>query len=233
MVTPFQQRQLELMRQMEAAVQSNPSASTLVSIRQDYVNDPSRSLTCVSFVPPNIANTIIHDIIEPLQQLEPHFYYFPLPSMHVTIQNIRISQYPLHFDSTDIAKAKELLSNNISQYKPFSFTYEGLLSMPTSVSLIALVNPDYDRFVKSLRTQLIDAGIPDDKKYFTDEIVFANTTICRYTHKPSAEFLEKLETFKDKSVGDVEIKDVSLVTMNAGAHPSTMNILSTYQFRQI
>lgn len=232
-MTSFQQKQLDLMRQMEAAVQSNPSASTLVSMRQDYVNDPSRCLTCVSFVPTNIANTIIHDVIEPLQQLEPHFYYFPLPSLHITIQNIRVSEYPLHFGPTDIAKAKELLSNNIGQNGPFSFTYKGLLSMPTSVSLIALVKTEYDQFVKSLRAKLIVAGIPDDKKYFTDEIVFANTTICRYTHKPSTKFLEKLETFKDVSIGDVEIKNVSLVTMNAGAHPSTIDILETYPFRQI
>lgn len=221
------------MRRMEYAFIQNPNASQTVDFQPDYTNDPQLTLTCVSFVPKHIAQAIQKTIIEPLLAIEPDFYYFPNESLHVTIQNIRVINHPPHFGPSEVEKAKLLLSEQVHNYGPFTFEYHGLLSMPTSVSMIALVTPEYDQFVKLLRAKLIDAGLPDDKKYFTDEIVFANTTICRYTHKPSQEFIKKIETMKDIRIGNFVADETSLIETNAGGHPSKTRIFGTYRFSQI
>ena len=104
--------------------------------------------------------------------------------------------------------------------------------MPTSVSIIALGTPEYNSFVKRLRRDLTNAHVPDDKSYFTDELVFANATICRYTHEPSDVFIQKLQELRDQYIGDVVINETALVTMNASANRSKTTILETYQFGQ-
>lgn len=221
------------MRQMEATLANGAHASTIVPMQTDYVNDPQIALTCITFIDKNLTATIQTQLIQPLQIIEPEFYYYPDNALHLTIQNIRVINNPPHFGASDIAKAQRVLAEEIPSSGPFQFTLTGLLSMPTSVSIIALVNPEYDQFVKKFRNKLIDAHVPDDKKYFTDEIIFANITICRYTHKPSPEFIEKLTTMKDLMIGSFTATNVSLVQMNAGASPSKTVILGQYMFRSI
>lgn len=232
-MTPFQQRQLALMRQMELQLASNTSATTIVPMQSDFINDQQIALTCISYIPKDIANTIQTQLIESLKTIEPNFYYYPIESMHVTIQNVRVIHNPPRFTASDIAKTNRMLSEIVPASNPFLFEYSGLLSMPTSVSVIALVTPEFDQFVKQLRNQLVGIGVPDDKTYFTDEIIFANTTICRYTHKPSLEFIKKLDQLNNTYIGKFLANDVSLVEINAGAYPSKTTIHGTYRFRQI
>lgn len=221
------------MRQMEATLASGAHESTIVPMQTDYRNDPHIALTCVTFIDKDTAATIQTQIIRPLQELEPEFYYYPDNALHLTIQNVRVINDPPHFNAEDSAKVRHILTEITPQAGPFQFTLAGLLSMPTSVLLMALIRPEYDRFVRDFRTRLANANVADDKKYYTDEIMFANITVCRYTHTPSAEFLQKLQTMKDIIIGPYTAKNVSLVTMNAGASPSKTVILDTYQFRQI
>lgn len=219
------------MRQMELSLASGVSASAIVPFQSNYASDSQVCLTCVSFLPKNTATTIQTQILFPLRIIEPNFYYYPVESLHITIQNIRVINYPPHYGPTEIAKAKNLLSEFVPRYESFRFELSGTIQMPTSLAIIALASPEYDQFVRILRRTLIDAGIPDDKKYFTDEIVFANTTICRYTHKPSQKFLEKLETLKDVDIGTFVASDVSLVETNAGAYSSKTRVFGTYRFK--
>lgn len=230
-MTPFQKKQLDLMRQMEVQALSNPAVTTIVPMQTDYANDPQLCLTCVSFLPKDIATRIQTQILTPLKTIEPDFYYYPIESLHVTIQNIRVINYPLHFGPTEIAKTKKLLSEFVPGYEPFRFELSGTIHMPTSLVVIALVDPAYDQFVRTLRQALIDAGIPDDKKYFTDEIVFANTTVCRYTHAPSQKFLQEVKKLRDEHIGAFTVHEVSLIETNAGVHPSKTKVFGTYRFK--
>lgn len=229
-MTPFQERQLVLMRQMESSLASDHSASTIVPIQADYQNDPQIALTCISYIPSDLAASIQTQLIEQLQTIEPDFFYYPNEALHITIQNVRVIHNPPRFTDEDVKKVQMVLSKMVSASAPFEFEYAGLLSMPTSVSLIALVSPAYDQFVKTLRHALNAAGVPDDKTYFTDQIIFANTSICRYTHAPSQKFLKKLEECKDISFGKLTPKTVSVVTMNAVANPKKTVVHGTYDF---
>ena len=219
------------MRQMELSLASGARTSTIVPFQSNYASDPQLCLTCVSFLTKDVAKKIQNQIITLLQKLEPDFYYYPVESLHITIQNIRVINYPPHYGPTEIAKAKNLLSEFVPLYESFRFELNGTIQMPTSLAVIALASPEYDQFVRILRRAFIDADIPDDKKYFTNEIVFANTTICRYTHKPSQKFLKKLETLKDADIGTFVAGGVSLIETNAAAYSSKTRVFGTYQFK--
>lgn len=221
------------MRQMETSLASGGHGSTIVPVQTDYASDPQIALTCVTYINKNLTATIQNRIIRPLQKIEPDLYYYPDNALHLTIQNIRVINDPPDFSSADVAKAQKILTDITPSAGPFQFTLMGLLSMPTSVSLIALIQPEYDQFIRGFRKQLINAGVADDKKYFTDEIIFANITVCRYTHNPSPEFLKKVQSMKDIIIGSYTATNVTLVTMNAGASPSKTVVFGTYQFFQI
>lgn len=225
-MTPFQQKQLALMRQMELTFASGAPASTIVPMQADYKNDTQMCLTYVTFIPKEIAVMIQRKLISTLSAIEPDFYYYPEDALHVTIQNIRVIHDPPHFGPHEIAKAKELLSTLTSHYSPFLFEFAGILSLPTSLAIIVLTSPEYDEFVKLLRQELNRAGIPDDKTYFTNDVVFTNTTICRYVHQPSKKFIDEVQKHRSEFFGTMSAKNVSLIQTNAGAHPSKTTILA-------
>lgn len=230
-MNPFQKKQLDLIRQMESDFASGTATSTVVAMQTDYVNDPQLCLTCVSFLPHDIVDTIQKQLIRPLSVIEPDFYFYPNQSLHITIQNIRVISDPPHFNEIDIAKAQQLLQNFIPAYEPFVFEFSGILLLPTSLAVIVLITPEYDHFVRAFRQTLISADVPDDKQYFSDEIIFANTTICRYTHEPSQEFLDEVAKHKQTLFGSMNVEEVSLIQTNAGAHPLKTKVLGTYRFR--
>jgi len=229
-MTPFQQRQLVLMRQMEASLASGSRASTIVPFQQDYISDTQLALSVNTMLPLEIAKTIQTKLIQPLKTINPTYYYYPNDALHITLHSIRIIHDPPSYTPRDIDTSKQLLRRLIPLQRPFPFVLYGVMSLPTSAAVIALITPEYDRFIRSLRQTFIAAGIPDDKTYFTDEMVFANSTICRYTHPPSPEFLEQLKTLNDVSIGQFVATDVKLMEMNAVAHPSKTQVLGTYKF---
>ena len=231
-MTTFQERQLVLMRQMEQSFASNPHTATIVPMQTDFINDPQMALTAVSYLPKDIAAIITRTVIEPLKTIEPEFYYYPAVSMHITVQNVRVIHDPPRFTAADIEVARSVFRQSVKNEQPFTFSVHGILAMPTSVSIIALGTPEYDWFVKQLRKDLSNAGVPDDKSYFTDELVFANITIARFTHTPSTEFLKKLESLNHIDIGTVVIKDMHLVAMNAGANREKTTVLETYRFAE-
>jgi 2'-5' RNA ligase len=220
-MTPLQKRQLELMRQMEAAAASGSATSTFVDMQQDYANDPQLCLTIVTYLSPKLQQTIYEKLVKPLRAVEPDFYYFPQETLHITVQNIRTVADPPTYTPHDVATAQTLLREFTARHgSPFRFHLTGVLAFPTSVAVAALIEPAYDAFVKNLRNELVRKGIPDDKKYFTDEMVFANTTFCRYTHAPSSEFLQTVGQLKGMDLGEFTAREVCLITTNAGCHPS-------------
>ena len=229
-MTPFQKKQLALMRQMETMLAADSRVSTIVPMQTDYATDDQLCLTLNAFIPEPIAASIYDKLIGPLQQLDPHQYYYPLESLHVTFHSIRIIHSPPTYSKKDIETSRALLTKLIPSERPFPFIWHGVMALPTSISVIVLVTPAYNRFIRRVRHDFINHGIPDDKKYFSETMVFANTTICRYTHKPSPEFIEKLQTFRDIHIGAGVIDTVSLVETNAGAHPSKTRMLGTYRF---
>jgi hypothetical protein len=230
-MTPFQQKQLILMRQMESSLASGASSSSVVPFQTDYAHDTRICLTAVSFLSNTLANIIQNRLIATLKTIEPDFYYYPNESMHITIQNIRSIHNPPNFDLNDINKAKSLFTDFFATCNQFPIILQGVIQMPTSLAVIVLMTKSYDTCIRTLRQQLISNGIYDDKQYFTDEIIFANCTICRYSRKPSQKFIQMTQTGRDELFGNGLIQSVSLIQSNAVMHPSKTTIIKTYNLR--
>ena len=218
------------MRQMETKLASDSRVSTIVPMQTDYATDNQLCLSLNAFVPKAISVSIQNRLIGPLQRLDPHQYYYPKESLHITFHSIRIIHNPPTYSEKDIATSQQLLTELVQSERPFPFIWHGVLSLPTSVSVIVLITPECDRFIRRLRRAFVSSGIPDVKKYFSDEMIFANTTICRYSHKPSPEFLQKVAIFKNIDIGTSVIDNVSLVETNAGAYPSKTHVLGAFRF---
>ena len=229
-MTPYQVKQLHLMRQMEERFTDDPHAASTVPMQLDYISDRQMCLTVNSFIPDAIANRIQSMIIEPMRRVDPTHYYYDNASLHITIHTVRTIHYPPTFTDNTIETSKSVLARYIPKNRPFRFRLIGIMAIPTSVAVIAIASARYNRFTHVLRRAFTAEGIPDEKKYFSPDVTFANVTVCRYTHMPSPEFLKTLTSLKTTPVGSVTVGEVALLETNAGAHPSKTRIFATYPF---
>lgn len=218
MLTAYQKKQLELVRQMESLAAAGISRSTIVPILKDYPRDPQRTLTSVVFLPVRFQRQLYIEVIQPLQKFEPDFYYYPLQSLHITIQNIRIAHFPGRYNKTDITKAQRVFRQVVPKHQNFNFHLYGAVALPTSASIIVLSSLTHHRLVWDLRRSLASAGLPDDKNYFS-EATFANCNICRFTHEPGVKFHNFLRQQNQRDFGQLLVKEISLIETNAVCHP--------------
>ncbi len=231
MLTTYQKKQLELVRQMESLAAAGVTRSTIVPILKDYPRDPQRTLTSVVFLPGRFQRRLYLEVIRPLQKLEPDFYYYPLPSLHITIQNIRIAHFPARYNKTDITKARRVFRQVVPKHQNFYFHLYGTLALPTSVSIIVLSSLTHARLICDLRRSLASAGLPDDKTYFS-EATFANCNICRFTHKPGVKFRNFLRQQNSHDFGRLLVSEISLIETNAVCHPSATKKFAVFRLKK-
>ena len=229
----FQRKQLALMRQMESELSAGTTDATIVPMQTDYASDPQLCLTLLKTpLPPHITKRILDRLVSPLVAIEPDFYYYSDKTLHMTIQTIRKVHNPPQYTPAHIARVKTLLTKEIHRHGPFTFDLSGVMSLPTSAAIIALGSFEYTDFILSLRQKLKDADVSTDQTYYRNDIVFANCTICRYTHRPSRKFLATLKKLRDEHIGTCVIDDVSFVETNAGVDPAKTTVFGTYRFKK-
>ena len=73
-------------------------------------------------------------------------------------------------------KAHSVLAETIPSYPPPRFYLEEVVVFPTSIALMAYEEEVHTRLIHELDEKLTQAGIPDDKKYFSTDIYWANIT---------------------------------------------------------
>lgn|GEM_PF-434090 len=221
--------QKQLVKEIKLFLAKGVVKSTVVEMQSEYEHDDQTCLTSLVFIPKNIAHKITKIIIEPLRQLEPKYYYYPAESMHLTIKSIRtIHKLPL-FTENDAAKVDRLFKKIIPKFRNFSFQLEDLVKFPTSLSLMGYCNDTLQKLVKELDAGLKQIGVPDNKKYFSDEIFFGNITLCRFTHQPSEAFVKKVKELENIKIGKLVIDKINLIICNLVCHPKTRRIVGTYR----
>jgi len=223
------QKQKQLVEEMNLSLAKGVVRSSVVEMQSEYEHDDQTCLTSLVFIPQDIAHKITKIIIEPLKQLEPEYFYYPAESMHLTIKSIRTIHKPPLFTEDDVAKVDILFKKIIPKFKSFSFQLEDLVKFPTSLSLMGYCDDTLQKLVKELDAGLKQIGVPDDKKYFSDEIFFGNITLCRFTHQPSEAFIKKIEELKNIKIGQFVIDKINLITCNVVCHPKTRRIAGTYK----
>lgn len=227
----YQQRQYELFEKLEKKFKKGKGKSTIVEPVEDYINDKRIGLTSVVFIPENLQKIIVSKIIEPLRKTDGNQYYFLPESLHLTIQNIRTVSDPPLFTDEDVKKAKTVFDRTISKHEQFEFELKGLFELPTSLGIRGYSNETLKDLVLDLRKNLIEAGVPDNKKYESNEIFFGNITVCRYTSQPNDLFLGEIKNLKNVEIGRLNVKKISLITTNSICHPKVTNIIETFNLQ--
>lgn len=227
----YQQKQKALFGKIENDFRKGKIFSSIVVPVKDYVNDALICLTGVVFLPEKIKRSISKKIIEPLRKEDNNQYYYLPESLHLTLQNVRIISNPPFFTKKDIVKVKKVFEEVIPKFRSFSFELRNLFELPTSLSICGFCDEVLKYLVLELREKLQKAGVPDNKKYASDEVFFGNITICRYTKKPTKDFLAKIKELKNIEIGRFVIKEVSLITTNKVCHPSKTQIIEIYKLK--
>ncbi len=227
----YQKQQELLLKEIEKDFKEGKFPATIVEPVQDYSSDNRICLTSVVFLPQEIQRIVDEKVIKPLKELDKRQYYYLPQSLHITIQNIRTISDPPLFSKKDVEKVKNVLREVITRYEPFDFSIEGFFELPTSLSLCAYSDEILKQLVFEIRKSLKKVGVPDNKKYASDEIVIANSTICRYIGLPNDAFFEEVGKLKNIDVGRVQVKNVSLITTNSVCHPNKTSIVERYPLK--
>ncbi len=224
----YQEKQYKLFQDIEESCKSGKNISTLVETISDYGNDNKICLTSVVFIPEDLRNVIIKNIIEPLNKLDSGQYYYLPDSLHITLQNIRTVSNPPLFNNDDIDKVKKVFKEVIPKYKSLSFELKGLFELPNSLSIRAYSS----EYLRDLRLEIMDkleeVGVPDNKTYASNDIFFGNSSICRYVKNPNKDFFEKVKELKNETIGILDVKKISLITTNAVCHPNKTKVIEEY-----
>ncbi|MBX9720971.1 MAG: 2'-5' RNA ligase family protein [Candidatus Obscuribacterales bacterium] len=221
-------------RQMQSALmdklESTAALRTAVPFCNDFESDNRFCLTCVAFAPSALASRIEKEIIAPLKVAAGKHFYYPAQSLHLTMQNIRTISDPPKFSMDDVLVVAEIIKVLATQFRPFEFEIDGFLKLPTSLALRAYSEPRLMEFVRKFRDELVAAGIPDDKEYISNDVVFGNITICRYSEEPSREFIQALAKSEFSFTSKFTVEELALISTNAVCQPSATKIFQTVSF---
>lgn len=229
----YRDKQLQAIHALEQAASSGAAASisTIVPMMDDYASDNRLCLTAVAFVPDDVADIIERDLIAPLRRIEPEHYYYPAASLHVTLQNLRTINEPRSYDDAHIALAREVFQRVVARHSAFELEVEGLLRMPTSLSVTAFSDESLGELALDLRAELAAAGIPDDKIYSSGDVVFANITVCRYANRPAGTFTGVLQNAAVHGFSTMRVDQVDLIETNAVCHPDKTKLLASFKLK--
>lgn len=227
----YQEKQRRLIKAIETKFKKGETPSTIVQPVADFANDKQICLTSVTFIPEDIQEIIVDKLIKPLKTADEKQYFYLPNSLHLTIQNIRTIHDPPLFTEKDIETTRKVFNEIVTKYTPPVFHLKDLFELPWSLSLCAYSDKTYGDMVLNLRETLIQAGVPDDKKYASKDTVFGNITLCRYNNKPNDSFMKKIEEFKKVNVTRFMVKNVFLITTNSVCHPDHTEILDKFSFQ--
>ncbi len=222
----YRQTQSALMDKLE----SRAALRSAVPFSSNFESDNRLCLTCVAFVPSALASAIEKEIIEPLKVAAGGHFYYPAESLHLTMQNIRTISDPPKFSMDDVHAVSEIIKVLATQFHLFEFEIDGFLKLPTSLALRAYSEPRLKEFVRKFRAELVAAGIPDDKEYISNDVVFGNITICRYSEEPSTEFMQRLAKSEFSIKSKFAVEELALISTNAICQPSATKIFQTVSF---
>ena len=229
----YKEKQRKLFEKLEAQFKENSNAVEIVEPVSDYVSDNRICLTSVVFPPKYIVDAINKKIVSKFVGVDDNQYFFLPESFHLTIQNIRTINLPPLFNDEDIKKARDVFRKIIPRHNQFSFKLSGLFETPTSFSIRGYCNDNLQKLILDLRTEMISAGVPDNKKYGSEDVFFGNITVCRFTKKPNEKFYQKIKELKNIEIGNILVDKVSLITTNAVAHPSKTKIIEEFYLNKI
>lgn len=214
-LTDHQLKQQDVINKIADQVSNNSLGFSTVTPVEDYESDSRICLTSVHFPRKELIEKV-QTLIEPLQKLEPTFFYYPSDSLHLTIKNVRVINDPPHFTEEDVQRVKQVFSETIPSHKKFKIYFYRLLLFPNNLALIGTTDPELDNIVLDLARELNNISVPDDKVYANSKYFFSNMTLARFNTQPSQKLKKKvLGLSENLKLEPYVVDSVTLVTCNA------------------
>ncbi|MBC7999442.1 MAG: hypothetical protein IAF58_15935 [Leptolyngbya sp.] len=226
----YRMRQIAAVNELQERFDDGNRLLSTVEKVSDYTDDGRVCLTAIAFVGDQLAHKL-EPVIAKLRAISPEHHYYSSDALHLTIQNVRVIASPPNFDDSTIENAKVAFRKIVPEFSKQHFELSGLLVMPSSAAVVAYGENDFFELCSQLRESLRAEGIPDDKDYIRDDVVFGNVTFCRYTEAPSYEFLEELKCSKDAKFGSLVVDRVHLVAANSVLAPGYTKLLEKFYFK--
>lgn len=225
----YQNKQLEIIAKIESQIGNNSGNFSVVTPVTDFENDERICLTSVH-LPSDDFKEQVQEIIKPLKEEFPDYFYYKPESTHITIKNIRVINNPPHFNKDDIGSATDIFSNVIPEHFKFKTFYYRLMLFQNNLALIGTTDEEYGRIILDLDEKLNLAGLRDDKTYIDSKVFFSNITLARFSKPTDTEFKKRVEEIsKSIKFEPYEVDSVSLVTANAVL--KKLNIIETWKLR--
>lgn len=225
-----QKKQIEVIDRIEQQVRTNTIQFSTVDPVSDFKNDDRLALTIVHLPHESLIKQIQQEIIEPLKAIEPHQFYYPQDSFHMTIKSIKTAENPALFDSQTIKKAEKVFEEIIPEHKKFQVYFYRLLLFPLNIALIGTTDEELDTIALTLDEKLAKKGIPDNKQYANSRYFFSNITLARFYHPVSERFIKKVEEISHSiKFASYTMDSVTLLTCNSVLQKKT--ILKTWQLQ--
>lgn len=214
-LTNHQRKQQEVINKIANQIKNNSLNFSTVSPVENYESDPRICLTSIHFPHQKLIDQV-QAIINPLQKIEPDFFYYPNDSLHLTVKNVRVINDPPHFNENDTQIANSVFSKVIPRHKQFQIYFYRLLLFPNNLALIGTTDPELDNIILDLDKELKKIGIPDDKIYTNSQYFFSNMTLARFNTQPSHEFIDTVLKFSETlKLESYLVDSVTLLTCNA------------------
>lgn len=93
-----QQKQIEVINQIENQIKNNSLNSSSVSPVDNYNNDLRICFTSIH-IPKESLISKVNEIIGKLKKIEPEYYYYSNDSLHMTIKNLKVINDPPRFNA--------------------------------------------------------------------------------------------------------------------------------------
>jgi len=231
-VTYHQKNQIKIINEIEKQIQNKSLVFSTVAPVEDYKNDKRMCLTSVHFPSRKLSQQIKKQIIEPLQIIEPNFYWYKSTSLHLTIKNVRVINNPPNFSPSNISQVRNVFDKVVPQNISIGVYFYRLLLFPNNLALIGTTDPTLDTLFLNLDQELNSINFPDDKKYLNKRYFFCNMTLCRFNIEPSEKFKEKVqEISKSIKLAPYLINTVTLLTSNAVLERK--KIINTWSLKEL
>ena len=213
----------------QMAYGAGAGASALArAVEPDYDRDDRRCLTSVVFLPRATAERIRRTVSQRLRELEPRFHYHAPDAMHITVKNVRDVHHPPLFSDRDVRKCQAVFADVVARHPAFSFRLEEVVAFASSVCVVGYCDERFRDLVLDLDRRLLEAGLPDDKRYVSDSVFFGNVTICRFTSPPPAPFLQTVQRLRRTLEAEVPAKVVRLIACDAVCSRASRKLLGAF-----
>ncbi len=194
-----------------AAISNGDAVGSTVPTRDSY-GDAATCLSVVAFPSTAVAARIHDQVIAPLAAIDRQHHYYSPETLHVTVKSIRTAATPRGFSDRDIQVASDVLREVTPSLPIFDFELSGLARFPSSIVIRAFATVSFREAVHMLDRALQRAGIVDNKVYASNDVLFGNLTLCRFTAAPSTKLLGQLASFQETCFGRMTPNALHLIS---------------------